>query len=319
MVTLSSLLGTDALFLISGILAVLMLGSVSGWLLKLFVAHQQPHAVIDNVIVRVQAWWVIAALVGLALLAGRIGVCLLFAFASLIALREFVPLQVEHLGDRIMTVGAFYLVLPAQYFLVWHGDDQLLTLLIPSYSYLLLPLIAVLAGDARDLPRRAAPLQWGLMLCVLGISFVPAVLTLQIPGYAGRTGSLLVFLLLVTQLGDVFQYLWGKLAGRHALAPTISPSKTMEGLVGGVLSATAMAAALASITPFTPVEAALIALVISLFGALGGLTLSAIKRDRGIKDWGTLIKGHGGMLDRLDSLCLSAPIFYYLVKFGWGG
>jgi phosphatidate cytidylyltransferase len=302
-----------------GIVAVLLLGSVAAGWLHVVVARRRPHAVIDNVIERVQSWWVIAAIMGLALWSGRTGVCVVFAFASWRALREFLPPVVEGRGNRAMVAGAFSLALPAQYLLVWHGDARLLALPIPFYAFVLLPLVALLAGDARDLPRRLAPLQWGLVLCVFGISFVPALLTLPIPGDAGRAGLLVVFLLLVTQLGDVLQYLWGKAAGRRALAPAVSPAKTVEGLVGGVLSAAVVAALLAPITPFSRMQAVLVALVISLLGTLGGLILSAIKRDRGIKDWGSLIRGHGGMLDRLDSLCLSAPVFYYWVRFGWTG
>jgi len=307
----------DALFLIQGILAILVLGSLAALVLKLVVADRKPHAVIDNVVARVGSWWIIAALVGLAFWAGKAGVYLLFASASLVALREFIPSPEDRPGEWTMLVTAFFGVLPMQYWLIWRGHDALAAGLIPAYCFFLLPIIAVLAGDPRDLPRRVSLLQWGLMLCVLGVSYAPALLTVDVSGYEGRDGFLLMFLLLVSQLGDVFQYLWGKAAGRHALAPAISPSKTVEGTVGGVLSATALGAGLAWTTPFSAPQAALMALGISLLGVLGGLTLSAIKRDRGIKDWSRLIAGHGGMLDRLDSLCFSAPAFYYAVKALW--
>ena len=133
----------------------------------------------------------------------------------------------------------------------------------------------------------------------------------------GRNLLLVVFLLLTVQSSDVFQYIWGKLLGRHALSKQISPSKTVEGLVGGVLSATVMGAALWWITPFSPVEAAFVALVINTLGFFGGFVLSAIKRDRGVKDWGHLIEGHGGMLDRVDSLAFSAPVFFHLLRHEW--
>ena len=126
-----------------------------------------------------------------------------------------------------------------------------------------------------------------------------------------------MFLLLTVQSSDVFQYIWGKLLGRHALSKQISPSKTVEGLAGGMLSATAMGAALWWITPFSPGEAAFVALVINTLGFFGGFVLSAIKRDRGVKDWGHLIEGHGGMLDRVDSLAFSAPVFFHLLRHGW--
>jgi phosphatidate cytidylyltransferase len=152
---------------------------------------------------------------------------------------------------------------------------------------------------------------------VFSVSHIPALLTLPISGYPGRNAYLLVFLLLVVQSSDVLQYLWGKLVGRHAIAPKLSPAKTVEGTVGGIVTASALGAGLASMTPFTVPEAALISLWITLLGFLGGLAMSAIKRSRGIKDWSSLIPGHGGMLDRLDSLCLSAPAFFYLLRFGW--
>jgi len=308
----------DALLLVAGVLAVLLLGSVVGGLLRLRVARGRPHPVIDNLVTRVNAWWVIAALVALALLAGRAGVTALFAFVSFAALREFVPgVGADRPGDRAARWGAFCAALPAQYLLIGSGDDRLLALLVPAYAFLAVPFLALIAGDARDLPRRAAPLQWGLMLCVLGISHVPALFLLDLSGHEGRQGFLLAYLLIVTQASDVLQYVWGKLAGRHPLAPAVSPSKTVEGLVGGVASATALGAGLSFATPFGVGEAAVMALLISLLGVLGGLLMSSIKRDRGIKDWGTLIGGHGGVLDRVDSLCFSAPVFYYCLKWGW--
>lgn len=308
----------DALLLLAAVLAVLVLGSVVGGLLRLRVARGRPHPVIDNLVTRVNAWWVIAALVALALLAGRAGVSALFAFVSFVALREFLSGGgVDRPGDRVARWGALYVALPAQYLLIGSGDDRLLALLVPAYAFLAVPFLALLAGDARDLPRRSALLQWGLMLCVLGVSHVPALFLLDLSGHEGRQGFLLAYLLIVTQASDVLQYVWGKLAGRRPLAPAVSPSKTVEGLVGGVASATALGAALSFATPFSVAEAALMALLVSLLGVLGGLLMSAIKRDRGIKDWGTLIGGHGGVLDRVDSLCFSAPVFYYLVKWGW--
>jgi phosphatidate cytidylyltransferase len=123
------------------------------------------------------------------------------------------------------------------------------------------------------------------------------------------------FLVLVVQLSDVLQYVWGKTLGRHAVAPSVSPNKTVEGLVGGIASATAIGAAIWWATPFSPAVAALMALVVTTMGFAGGLIMSGIKRDRGVKDYGVLIAGHGGVLDRIDSLCFAAPIFFHLVRY----
>jgi phosphatidate cytidylyltransferase len=146
---------------------------------------------------------------------------------------------------------------------------------------------------------------------------VPALISLDIPGYEGRNVLLIAFLVIVVQISDVLQYVWGKLIGRHKIAPALSPSKTVEGFVGGVASATLLGAALWWLTPFSPLHAGIMALIITLMGFAGGLVMSAIKRDRGVKDWGQMIEGHGGMLDRLDSVIFSAPVFFHLIRFWW--
>ena len=300
----------------AGILGILVLASVVGFALKLR-AGPRPHAVIDNLNARIKAWWGMAAAIGLALLAGRGGVILLFAFVSFVALREFATIAPTRRGDHRALLLGFFLFLPLQYYLIWIEWYGLFSILIPVYAFLTLPILAALSGDTKQFMHRTATIQWGLMITVFCISHVPALLTLEIPGYEGRNAFLLVFLILVVQSSDVLQYVCGKLAGRRKIAPELSPSKTVEGFVGGIASATALGAALWWLTPFSPVQAALISLAITLMGFLGGLVMSAIKRDRGIKDWGDFIEGHGGMLDRLDSVCFSAPIFFHVVRYYW--
>ena len=150
-----------------------------------------------------------------------------------------------------------------------------------------------------------------------GVSHVPALMTLTIPGYEGRGLLLIAFLVIVVQSSDVLQYVWGKLYGKSRIAPTLSPSKTWEGLVGGIASATAIGMLLAWITPFGVAGAAAMAFCVCVMGFLGGLVMSAIKRDRGVKDWGSMIEGHGGMLDRLDSVIFAAPVFFHLTRYFW--
>ena len=161
-------------------------------------------------------------------------------------------------------------------------------------------------------------MQWGLMICVYCISHVPALLTLDIPGYEGRNLLLIVFLVLVVQSSDVLQYVWGKLFGKHKVAPEVSPSKTVEGLVGGVLSRHgARRGAVVDHAVQRRGRPRCMALAINVMGFFGGLVMSAIKRDRGVKDWGHMIEGHGGMLDRLDSVVFAAPIFFHLTRYWW--
>ena len=227
----------------------------------------------------------------------------LFAFISFVALREFATLAPTRRGDhRALLVGLLRRAAVAV-LLVWIEWYGLFSIFIPVYAFLMLPIVAALSGDVRDFMQRTATMQWGLMITVFCISHVPALLTLDIPGYEGRNAFLLVFLILVVQSSDVLQYVWGKLAGRHKIAPELSPSKTVEGSSAASRPRSPSAPALWWITPFSPSQAALLSLAITLMGFLGGLVMSAIKRDRGVKDWGAFIEGHGGMLDRLDSVC----------------
>lgn len=301
--------------LFAGVGAVLVLASAIGLLLRHTVAKGQPHAVIDNLIARVDAWWWMVGLLALVFWLGRDAVILLFALLSFFALREFLTITDSRRGDHRALLASFFLCLPVQYLLIWMDWYGLWSILLPVYGFLLLPILAALSGDPTRFLTRAATIQWGVMVAVFCLSHLPALMDLKIPGFEGRGMLLIAFLILVVQGSDVLQYVWGKLLGRHALSPSLSPSKTWEGLIGGIASATALGAAMYWITPFSPLAAAALAFAACVMGFLGGLVMSAIKRDRGIKDWGHLIEGHGGMLDRLDSLCFSAPVFFHLVRY----
>ncbi|UZW59939.1 phosphatidate cytidylyltransferase [Lysobacter enzymogenes] len=302
--------------LFSGVAAVLLLATlVSEWLR--WKTRDKPSAVIANLVARIRAWWVMALVVGAAFAIGRVGMIALFALVSLFALREFITLTPTRRSDYYALLAAFYVALPLQYWLVYTDWYGLYTLLIPVYAFLLLPILSTVGEDTTRYLERTAKVQWGLMICVFCISHVPALINLKIPGYEGRNLLLVAFLVIVVQSSDVLQYIWGKLCGKRLIAPRLSPSKTVEGFVGGVASATALGAALWWITPFTPWQAAALALVINLMGFYGGLVMSAIKRDRGIKDWGHMIEGHGGVLDRLDSVCFAAPVFFHLIRYWW--
>jgi phosphatidate cytidylyltransferase len=180
-----------------------------------------------------------------------------------------------------------------------------------------LPIFAALSSDTTRFFERASKLQAALMICVYCISYVPALMTLRIPGFEGGNLLLIAWLVLVVQSSDVLQYVWGKLFGRHSIAPALSPSKTVEGALGGIGSATLLGAMLAWLTPFTVLQAAGIGALVTLLGLFGGLAMSAIKRDRGVKDWGTILEGHGGMLDRLDSVIFAAPVYFHVLRYGW--
>ncbi len=303
------------LLVFGGILGLLGLATAIGTLLGRTAKTDSSRATMSNLNARIRAWWFMSAIVGLALWIGLWGTVVLFGLLSFLALREFLTLTPTRRGDHATLVYSFFVIVPIQYALVamdWYG---LFSIFIPVYAFLFVPTRIALAGDPHNFLERAAKIQWALMICVYCVSHAPALLLLKIPGYEGRNVMLILFLVLVAQLSDVLQYVWGKTLGHRKIAPTVSPNKTWAGFVGGVLSATAVGAAMYWITPFNPWQAAAISLVITLSGFFGGLTMSAIKRDRGVKDFGSLIEGHGGVLDRIDSICFATPVFFHVTRF----
>jgi phosphatidate cytidylyltransferase len=245
---------------------------------------------------------------------GPHGSILLFALISFLALREYMTLIRTSRADHNTLFWSFFVITPLQYWLLYISWYGLFVALIPVYAFLFIPLRLVLEGDTTGFLDRAARIHWGLMICVYCISYAPALLILNIPGYR-QDAKLLLFLVIVVQLSDVFQYVWGKMLGKRKIAPHVSPNKTWEGFVGGILTATAIGGALWWMTPFSRLQALGMSLLLTLLGFAGGLVMSAIKRDRSVKDFGSMIEGHGGILDRMDSICFSAPIFFHLTRF----
>ena len=305
------------IWLLSGVACILLIATLTGSLLRALVAPDGTNPVIENLNARIAAWWGMVILLSLAFLAGRVGVVILFAVLSFSALREFLTLTAKARADHWSLAAAFFVVLPVQYWLIgtdWYG---LYAIFIPVYAFLLMPVVSALRGETKGFLTRVAETQWALMISVYCVSHVPALLSLQIPGYEGRSVILIAWLIFTVQLSDVMQYVWGKLLGRHPVAPQLSPSKTWEGLIGGVLTATLAGTALWWMTPFTMAQAFGMALLVTMMGFFGGLVMSAIKRDKGVKDWGHLIAGHGGFLDRLDSVVFAAPVFFHMTRWYW--
>jgi phosphatidate cytidylyltransferase len=311
----------ETLWLLGGVVVLLMVASLIGWRLQrrerglVGAADGNRAAVIANLNARIRAWWVMIGVFVAALASGGIGSVVLFALLSFIALRELITLTPTRRGDHRSLFWAFFVFIPVQYGFVAGGWYGMFAIFIPVYAFLFIPLRSALAGDTRDFLARTAKIQWGLMLAVYCVSHAPALLMLQIPGYAHEGAKLLLFLVVVVQLSDVLQYVFGKTLGRRPVAPQVSPNKTVEGTLYGIGAASLVGAGLWWITPFSPAGAFAIALAITLAGFAGGLVLSAIKRDLGVKDFGSLIDGHGGVLDRIDSLCFAAPLYFHIVRF----
>ena len=309
---------SEILTVFIGLVAVLLLSSTVAGILRLRLPEGVSSPVIGNLTSRINAWWVMIAILGVTFWIGNVAVIALFAFISFQALREYISVTYTRRGDYRALRWCFFFFLPLQYWLIGIGWYGLFSILLPVYAFLLLPISSTLGADTTRFLERAAKVQWGLMICVYCVSHVPALLALHIPGFEGKNMQLILFLLLTVQSSDVFQYVWGKLFGRRKLSPSISPSKTLEGLIGGVLTSSLVGTALWWITPFNWWQSGLIALTVNVLGFFGGFVLSALKRDRGIKDWGSMIEGHGGMLDRVDSVSFSAPIFFHVVRYWWG-
>jgi phosphatidate cytidylyltransferase len=306
----------ETTLLVLALAGVLTTASVVAGVLTWRAADPQS-ATLVNLNQRIKAWWVMVALIAIAFLFGKDGMIVLFALISFAALREFVTLTHSRRSDHWVLLGMFGIIIPVQYWLVWTEWYGLFTIFIPVYCFLIMPAITALHGDTERFLERIAAQQWAVMLAVYCVSHVPALMTLPIPGYENRSLLLIAFLIVTVQGSDVLQYIFGKLFGKNRFSPTVSPSKTWEGLIGGLLSASALGALLYWLTPFSPLEAAGVAFLACLMGFLGGLVASAIKRDQGVKDWGHLIEGHGGMMDRADSLVFAAPVFFHIVRYFW--
>jgi phosphatidate cytidylyltransferase len=303
------------LMLFGGVLALLTLASLVGFVLGRKAKTPNALATVENLNDRIKAWWMMIAIFALAFWLGATVTIVLFALTSFYCLREFLSITPTRPEDHRPVVAAFYLFIPLQYWLISVDWQTLFSIAIPVWAFLLLPILSVLKGETQDFLQRSARIQWALMLAVFCISHAPALLMLDIPGFEGGNFFLLFFLITIVQLSDVLQYVFGKLFGKHKVAPKVSPAKTWEGLIGGGLSATAIGAGLWWITPFSMLEAAGMAFAIVLAGFCGGLVLSAIKRSLGAKDWGTMIDGHGGALDRMDSVSFAAPVFFHLTNY----
>ncbi len=300
-----------------GVLGVLLLAGLVGMVLARIPLAKKPAAVMANFSSRVRLWWWMAAVLSLAFWLGKPGITVLFGFISFYCLREFISLQYTRRSDHWAIAAGFYLILPLQYALIWLEKYDLYTLVIPVYAFLFLPMLSALHADSTRFLERSSKVQWGLMISIYCISHVPALLALNIAAYEGRNLLLIAFLVLVVQSSDIAQYLVGKLTRGMPLIRRLIPEMTVKTIVSGLASATLMGLLLWWMTPFNLWQAPLIALLIAIMGMLGNLVMAAIKRDRGIANWGDTIVGYGSMLDKLESAIFAAPIYFHIVHAFW--
>ena len=310
-----------------GVLLLLGVATTVGQFLK-----GQPESGLNPAMVqtfnrRIRAWWLLCSLVAAALFLPRTVTVVLFGLLAFWALREFITLTPTRLSDHRTLFWVFILFTPLQFVLVGLGKYDLYSTLIPVYGLLFVTARVAFSGDPKRFLERTAKIQAGLVLCIYCLSLAPALLYLDIYSTAdmnklpdpqvnpyGKNALLLFYFVFIVQMGDALQYLWGKVLGHRVIAPSVSSSRTWEGMLAGSGSAALLGAALYWATPFNEWQAGCISLVVALTGFAGGMAMSAIKRDRGVQDYGTLVVGHGGVLDRIDSLCFAAPVFFLLTK-----
>ena len=268
-----------------------------------------------------QTSWAMATVFWVGWALGETMATVLFALVSFFTLREFITLSPTRRGDHRSLVLAFFVVLPLQFILVGTRHFDLFTVFIPVYVFLALPVVSALANDPERFLERSAKLQWGIMVCVYGMSHVPALLLLDFPQYEGKGAFLVFFLVLVVQTCMVVQHLVGRRLPHRPVAPQVSQSFQWASWLAGVGVGGVLGGLLSFITPFKPGQALGMALLACVAGSLGHLVMKALKRDRGITNWGMQgqsVTGAGGLLDRVDALCFAAPVFFHSVRWYFG-
>lgn len=298
-------------YAMAGIFGLLVIAQV---IVKVL-ARSNRHKDYTELAHRLRTWWLMAGVFVLAMVLSRTVSLVFLAFVSFLALKEFFSLIPTRRADRRVIFWA-YVAIPVQFYWVSQGWYGMFIIFIPVYMFLFLPLRMVMLGDTDRFLRSAAQLHWGLMLMVFSISHAAFLLVLRFKGNAVDLPGpgLLLYLVFLTQANDICQYIWGKLFGKHKIVPRVSPNKTWEGFVGGIATTIAMAALLGPwLTPMDRMQSLIAGVLIGIGGFVGDVNISALKRDIGVKDTSGLLPGHGGILDRIDSLTFTAPLFFHYI------
>jgi phosphatidate cytidylyltransferase len=322
--SLSSTQQVAALFLI--VFGLLVIVSVTAFLLTFKKARDSRDEAWQSELKDFRALlstsWFMVVVFWLAWAAGETFATVLFALIAFFALREFITLSPTRRGDHRSLVLAFFVVLPIQFWLVATRHFDLFTVFIPVYVFLAIPLASALAGDTQRFLERNAKLQWGIVVCVYGMSHVPALLLLDFPnrGYEGKGAFLVFFVVFVVQTCMVVQHLIHRRLKRAPSIPAVSTSFNWRSWAIGMVAGTLIGGLLSFITPFKPGQALAMSLIACVSGSMGHLVMKALKRDRGVTSWGRResVTGANGLLDRVDALCFAAPIFFHSVRWYFG-
>lgn len=301
----------DLLSVFIGIVVVLVVATLVTAILK----RRKPSDALHEVDLRIRSWWVMFIIFAIAIVLHSTISLIFMALLCFLALKEYFSLIPFNRAHRLVLFWA-YLAIPIQFLFIYFEQYGMFIIFIPVYMFLLIPIQAIFVGDTKNFLQSIASVQWGMMLMVFGLSHLAFLLVL--PGKEnGLIGAgLVLYLVVLTQANDVAQFLWGKMLGKKKIVPKVSPNKTWAGFVGGLLTTTVLAVILAPLlTPFSILASIISGLYIALMGFIGDVNISALKRDLAIKDTSSIIPGHGGILDRVDSLTYTAPLFLHFTRF----
>lgn len=294
-----------------GVLGLLVIATSIQFVLGL----KNPAKDYSELRLRITSWWWIIGLLFIFLALSANAAVAFFGFISFLALKEFLSIVPTRQADRRVVFWA-YVAIPLQYYWVAIGWYGMFIIFIPVYMFLFIPMRMVLKGETEGFIKAAGILHWAVMLTVFSVSHIAYLLVLPEKNASAGNVGLVIYLLFMTQFNDVSQYIWGKLLGKHKIIPRVSPNKTWEGFMGGLLTITLVAGLTGPLlTPLSNIEGLLAGAIISASGFIGDVVISSVKRDLRIKDSGQLIPGHGGILDRMDSLIYTSPLFFHYLYY----
>lgn len=306
-----NLLTDEVLYVLIGIVGVLVISTVITKIMK----RKNNSSGLKEVEMRIRSWWVMFIIFTFALLIHSTISLIFMALLCFLALKEYFSLIPFNRAHRLVLFWA-YLTIPIQFLLIYLGWYGMFIVFIPVYMFLLIPIQAIIVGETKNFLRSIATVQWGVMLMVFGLSHLAFLLVLPGREESVAGAGLVLFLVVLTQANDVAQFIWSKMLGKKKIIPKVSPNKTWAGFIGGVLTTTVLAVILAPlITPFSLLASIIAGLYIGLTGFIGDVNISALKRDLNIKDTSAIIPGHGGILDRVDSLTYTAPLFFHFTRY----
>ena len=298
-------------WVIAIILMILVIATTLFWIWGMI----KPSKLVDEMQIRTRSWWIMCSIFIFASVVDPVITYLALGFLSFLTLREIYSLLSLRETDRSVLFFC-YLSIPIQYFLAFKGYYTLFLIFIPVFMFIIIPFLLVLTGETKDIIRTMCILPTSLMLGVFGISHLALLINFPEMNSNGVSGkALLLFLIFITEANDIMQFVWGKIFGKHKILPKVSPNKTWEGFIGGVISTAIIGYFMGFLTPLNSWQLILLSGSIAIFGFMGDAIMSAVKRDFGVKDMSNAIPGHGGILDRVDSLSTTASPFFHMIYF----